>query len=115
MNCVRDTSVTDIPGACSACGRILATADPRRRYCSQACRQRGYRARQAYDPRFEPEAPTTRAQTVYQCSACGERLLGEQRCPDCQIFCHKIGLGGACPHCDEPVAVADLLDAPPQP
>jgi len=38
------------------------------------------------------------------------RYLGEQRCPDCGVFCSRIGLGGACPHCGDPVAVADLID-----
>ena len=48
---------------------------------------------------------------MYECAACGTRYLGEQRCPECQQFCRRIGPGGACPHCDEPVALADLLDA----
>lgn len=49
---------------------------------------------------------------VYECPSCGTRLLGEQRCPECQVFCRRIGPGGACPHCDEPVAVVDLVAYP---
>jgi hypothetical protein len=41
------------------------------------------------------------------------RFLGQQRCPDCGLFCRRIGPGGLCPHCDEPVALADLLPAAP--
>src|SRR5664280_637486 len=40
---------------------------------------------------------------------CGERQLGEQRCETCRTFTRRIGVGGPCPHCDEPVAVTDLL------
>ena len=36
------------------------------------------------------------------------RLLGEQRCPDCATFARRVGPGGPCPHCAEPVAIADL-------
>jgi hypothetical protein len=40
---------------------------------------------------------------------CETRYLGQQRCPDCGIFCRRVGHGGLCPHCDEPVALQDLL------
>ena len=45
---------------------------------------------------------------IYQCPQCETRYLDERRCPDCQLFCRRVGVGGTCPHCDEPVAVADL-------
>ena len=51
-----------------------------------------------------------RAASIYECPACEARHLGEQRCPDCQIFCRRVGPGGRCPHCDEPVAIVDLID-----
>jgi len=47
--------------------------------------------------------------TVYICPSCDTRFLGEQRCPDCHTFARRLGPGGPCPHCDEPVAVNDLL------
>ncbi|MGH7429761.1 MAG: hypothetical protein ACREJ4_15600 [Candidatus Methylomirabilaceae bacterium] len=46
--------------------------------------------------------------TVYKCPACGIRAVGDQRC-ECGSFMSRVGLGGRCPHCDEPVAVDDLL------
>jgi hypothetical protein len=52
-----------------------------------------------------------RSITVYACDACGTRALGQQRCEDCGSFMRRIGVGGNCPSCDEPVAVSDLLDA----
>jgi hypothetical protein len=47
--------------------------------------------------------------TVYECDGCGARALGRQRCTDCSTFMRRVGFGGACPLCDEPVAVADLI------
>ena len=47
--------------------------------------------------------------TVYECTACGERLVGARRCPDCHLFCRALGPGGHCPECDAPILLADLL------
>jgi ribosomal protein L32 len=49
------------------------------------------------------------AQTVYECPECDERYLGERRCPDCGIWCRRVGVGGTCPECDHPLLVAELL------
>jgi ribosomal protein L32 len=49
------------------------------------------------------------ATSVYECSACGERFLGERRCPDCNLFARNLGLGGACPVCDLIVLLSELL------
>ena len=49
------------------------------------------------------------AQTIYECPNCGERLVGERRCPDCNLFSRAIGLGGQCPECDTPVLLVDLV------
>jgi hypothetical protein len=49
------------------------------------------------------------AQTIYECPVCVERYLGERRCADCNRFCRALGLGGACPHCDQPILVAELV------
>ncbi len=48
--------------------------------------------------------------SVYQCPECEQVFLGEQRCPDCQRPCQRLGLGGSCPHCAEPVTVDQLLE-----
>jgi ribosomal protein L32 len=45
---------------------------------------------------------------VYECPDCGERLLGERRCPECNLFCKSLGRGGRCPCCEEAVAVEEL-------
>jgi hypothetical protein len=50
------------------------------------------------------------AHTVYECSICGERLVGDRRCPQDQVFCRALGLGGLCPDCEQPVLLADLLE-----
>jgi hypothetical protein len=100
----RDDSVTI---ACPRCGRAFVAVG-RQRYCSAACRQAGWRQRQPIPlPPLPARAP--RLATVYACPACDTRYLGEQRCPECRLFCRRVGPGGCCPHCDEPVALADLL------
>ena len=96
------------------------TVPARARHCSDACKQRAYRLRHTADGLTDladrATSPRRRqalvAHTVYECPACETRLLGEQRCPDCHIYCRRHGLGGPCPHCDEPVLLADLL--PPE-
>ena len=57
-----------------------------------------------------PPARPRRPITVYECQGCGARAVGQQRCEECGTFMRKLGLGGPCPHCDEPVAVTELLD-----
>ncbi len=102
--------------ACPLCAGPLPSA--RARYCSEACKQRAYRLRQAARTRPDPTAltrelqrlRTLKAHTLYECPTCGERYLGVQRCPDCQLFCRALGLGGACPHCDELLLITDVLD-----
>jgi predicted RNA-binding Zn-ribbon protein involved in translation (DUF1610 family) len=86
----------------------------RARYCSAACKQRAYRTR-----RTAPDVPTPTtgsvlapdrvARTIYACPDCGERYLGERRCPDCNRFCRRLGLGGHCPDCEQPILIAELL------
>ncbi len=47
--------------------------------------------------------------TIYECGQCGERFVGVRRCESCNLFCAALGPGGACPECDRPVLVDDLL------
>jgi hypothetical protein len=51
------------------------------------------------------------ADTVYECGGCGARYLGERRCDECNRWCARVGPGGSCPNCDEPVAVSDIVTA----
>jgi hypothetical protein len=101
---------------CPTCmGPLLST---RARYCSAGCKQRAYRLRQVAVTSADLDALTADlrqrqalvAHTVYECPACGARFLGEQRCVECNRFCRALGPGGACPSCDEPILLADLLD-----
>ena len=94
--------------ACPCCTRPFVPVG-RRRFCSDACRQAAWRARQPSAPVAPIPSRSPRPVTVYECPACETRYLGEQRCPDCHLFCRRIGPGGACPHCDEPVALVDLV------
>ena len=99
--------------ACPACGQPFTPAG-RRRWCSDACRQAAWRRRHPAAPPGSaaavlPPARPARDHTIYECGDCGQRYLGQQRCQDCGTFCRRIGSGGPCPHCDEPVAVNDLI------
>jgi hypothetical protein len=109
-------TTTQTSRTCLLCAGALSS--PRARYCSEACKQRAYRLRQADQTRPGPTAltrdlqrlRTLKAHTIYECPTCGERYLGVQRCPDCQHFCRALGLGGTCPHCDELLLITDVLD-----
>jgi hypothetical protein len=112
----RSPSPATPPTGCPVCAAPLPSR--RARYCSAACKQRAYRLQHAAVPPGEPAAlraqlqrlGTRVAHTLYECPACGGRYLGEQRCPDCHRFCRALGLGGACPQCDELILSTELLD-----
>ena len=90
----------------------------RGRYCSAACRQRAFRLRHTPLPALEVgllrtalrRQATLTEHTVYECPTCATRFLGEQRCPECNRFCRVVGLGGACPDCEQPVLLSELLE-----
>ena len=92
----------------------MFTPTGRQSYCTPACRQRAYRQRSiTNDIQAATPAPPVRRRrdvTVYQCLDCDEVFLGQQWCPDCQRPCRRLGMGGPCPHCSEPVTVDQLVD-----
>jgi hypothetical protein len=109
-------SAADTPPSCPLCAAPLANT--RARYCSAACRQRAYRLRHRVGAAVDFDAlrrtlerqRSLLAHTVYVCPSCDARLVGERRCPECQLFCRQLGLGGTCPDCQTPVLLAELLD-----
>ncbi len=102
MSPVRDDTATI---ACGMCGAAFEP-EGRQRHCSTACRQRAWRRR-----RSAPVEPlVTRSDTVYACPSCDAHYLGEQRCDECNTWCRRLGPGGTCPGCAEPVAISDLFD-----
>ncbi len=103
MNPVSDDDATP---TCPTCGTVF-TPRGRQRHCSTICRQRAWRQRRA----APAEPVVTRADTVYACPDCDTRYLGTQRCEECNSFARRIGAGGTCPSCDEPVAITDLFTA----
>jgi hypothetical protein len=96
---------------CPVCHRHF-TATGRQTYCGSPCRKTAFRRRhqQPLAAITIPAARPRRDVTVYECPSCEERLLGQQRCQHCGVFTRRVGIGGPCPHCDQPVAVNDLLD-----
>ncbi len=96
---------------CPVCQQPF-TPTGRQTYCEDACRAAAYRRRRdagkatAVVPKALPRRPIT----VYECDGCGARALGDQRCDDgCGTFMRRVGVGGLCPCCDEPVAVNELV------
>ena len=47
-------------------------------------------------------------EVVYECPDCEERYVGERRCPECNLWCRRVGRGGHCPSCDEIVTLEEL-------
>jgi len=88
----------------------------RQRYCTDACRKTAWTRRHAANttrPIIEtlvPQAIRRRDVTIYACPSCESRYHAQQWCHDCNQPCTRVGLGGLCPNCDEPVAITDLLD-----
>jgi hypothetical protein len=100
--------------SCPACGLTFTSGERsgrQRIWCSAACRQRGYRLRNQppADPVVVLPKPPLKAEVVYECPECEARYLGIQRCDECNVFARRVGPGAPCPHCNEPVAVADLI------
>ncbi len=95
---------------CLACSASLPPGRARQ-YCNTACRQAGWRRRHQNTTPITalPEPKSRRTTTIYQCPICENRYLGDQRCQECNRFCTRLGPGGMCPCCDEPITVQELL------
>lgn len=111
-----DIETTSSPAlaSCPLC-QTMFTRIRRQLYCTQTCRKTAWRRRNTHTttPAPIPAARPQRETTVYACPDCDTRYLGEQHCPDCNTFCTRIGPGGPCPSCDEPVAIQDLTNTDP--
>ncbi len=102
-------------GACSICAAPLSSS--RATYCSVACKQVAFRLRRQRST--APDMALVRQQlkrqrvlaahTIYECPSCGERSVGERRCPTCQLFCRALGLGGSCPDCETVILLAERI------
>lgn len=100
----------DVTMACPVCATPFV-ASGRRRYCRDACRVAAHRRRQAALEAHTvlPAGRRRKDTTVYECADCATRSVSEQRCADCGTFMSRVGIGGACPCCGEPLTVDELL------
>lgn len=98
-------------GSCAVCGSAFRQRG-RGTYCSSACRQVAYRWRRSAARATAPQQHPLLG-VIYECPDCGQRYLGERRCPECNLFCRRVDIGGACPSCDELVALTDLAQPAP--
>lgn len=94
---------------CQLCGNEYQGVRPGS-YCSDTCRQRAHRARHRQPVLAAPPPPPHPFDVLYECGACGERLLNEQRCESCNRFARRLGLAVTCTSCDEPLLLAELLE-----
>ena len=94
---------------CPGCGDPCIPAG-RQRLCTDAWRAAARRRRRAAArPVVVVPARVHRVPlTVYGCDGCGTRAVGSQRCAECSSFMRRLGIGGACPCCDEAITVAEL-------
>ena len=110
-NDIETTSAGD--SRCRLCGDQFRRIR-RQTHCSPACRQAAWRARNIAT-RLAGAVPALpvrhrREVTVHACTECDQRYFGEQWCGDCNRPCTRVGIGGTCPNCEEPVAVDELLE-----
>ena len=95
---------------CPLCQQVFVPSG-RKKYCSNACRSAAYRRRRDVGrtaltvPKSVPRRPIT----VYECDSCAARAVGHQVCETCRSFMRRVGIGGMCPACDEPVAIIELV------
>ena len=97
---------------CPVCQRQFTPAG-RQAYCSTRCRKTAFRRRHQDPPAaiVVPAGQPRRQHAIYECPGCGERQAGQQRCEDCGLFGRRIGSGGPCPSCGEPITISDLLSS----
>jgi hypothetical protein len=104
----RNDSGRAVTRLCGFCGANF-TPHGRQRFCDDAHRQAAWRERHPASTLPPLPRRVPRSNVIYECPECETRYLGEQRCGQCQRFCRRVGPGGPCPFCDEPVALIDLL------
>src|SRR5438445_3231873 len=83
------TTLPSTARCCPVCDGPLPST--RARYCGPACKQRSFRLRHqtlasvdlGHLRRDLQRQRTLVAHTLYECSTCGERTLGERRCQEC--------------------------------
>ncbi|GAC1599157.1 MAG: hypothetical protein NVS3B21_25470 [Acidimicrobiales bacterium] len=100
----------EVTMACPVCATPFV-ASGRRRYCRDACRVAAHRRRHAVIQAVTalPAGRRRKDTTVYGCAGCGARSVGEQRCADCGTFMSRVGIGGLCTCCEEPLTVDELM------
>ena len=117
-NPVRDDTRNDSQplATCPVCGTKFQPVG-RGRFCKPRCCQHAFRLRSRHADTATLADVTDQlrrehrliAQTVYECSSCQERLLGERRCSSCNLWCRKQGIGGECSSCGEIITIGELL------
>ena len=95
---------------CQFCGNEYEGTNRPGCYCGDTCRQRAHRARRRRLVLTSPAPRSRHLDVLYECGACGERLLNERRCETCNRFARRLGPAVTCTSCDEPLLLAELLE-----
>jgi hypothetical protein len=101
---------------CALCSGPLTSSHAR--YCSPARRQQAFRLRHiqlaGIDERKLGAELRRRgalvAHTLYECSVCGERSVGDRCCQKSHVLKRAVGFGGQCHECEQPILLAELLE-----
>lgn len=98
---------------CQFCGNEYEGSSRPSSYCDATCRQAAFRARR--QRLVVPPLPRHAhgLDVLYECAACGERLLNAQLCESCHRFARRLGVAVTCPTCDEPILLSELLEQLP--
>ncbi len=105
-----ETTSPPAAAACPVCNTAF-TRVRRQRYCTPACRQAAWRARgtaselEASRPAEPRRGPWQVG--VYACPECEAHYLAQQWCEDCNRPCLRVGYGGSCPSCNEPLPLTN--------
>jgi len=103
----------DDPGTtrCPVCRRCY-TPVGRQLYCSTACRKTAFRRRhkQLGPAVTVPAAWPRREITVYEMLRLRRPEPRRATLSGYGTFARRVGIGGACPNCEGPVEISDLLD-----
>ena len=108
-----DNETTTAQRRCPLCAATF-TPVGRQTYCGNPCRQAAWRRRHTPAPSVVdvPPARSRTDRTIYLCTDCDTRYLGDQWCHDCARPCRRLGPGGECP-CGELLTIPELLGGDP--
>lgn len=106
-----DNETTTTSRTCPVCAKSF-TPIRRQAYCGNPCLQTAWRRRHKVNIPVDVPPANGTSHTIYLCTECDNRYLGEQWCHDCTRPCRRLGTGGEC-DCGELLTITELLGGKP--